>query len=414
METLFNKIEKRLEFSRGEVQPEPNHPNTKENSCPQTDTRELWTTTKFVTIIADYYYFVNPVRSSPPLGPFGARRARARLLTGSIPMDPQPINEELTIEGHLRPKIWADYIGQDAVKRNLRVILDAAKKRGESPDHLLFYGQAGLGKTTLAYLVANELGARLRVTSGPALEKMGDIAAILSNLEPHDILFIDEIHRLNRLIEEVLYPAMEMRKLHMIIGKGPAARTLSLDLPPFTLIAATTKTHLLSAPLRSRFGATFKLDYYEIKDIEQIVKKSAQVLNLSITPGAVKMLSWAARFTPRVANRLLKRARDYIAVFNFSEINEEAARKTLEMLEIDELGLEQQDRRLLQVIVEKFSGGPVGINTIAAAMSDDPATIEDVYEPYLMRLSFLQRTSSGRVVTLEGSKHINLFPKGRL
>lgn len=329
-------------------------------------------------------------------------------------MDPQPINEELTVEGALRPKVWADYIGQDTVKRNLHVILDAAKKRGESPDHLLFYGQAGLGKTTLAYLVANELGARLRVTSGPALEKMGDIAAILSNLEPHDILFIDEIHRLNRLIEEVLYPAMEVRKLHMIIGKGPAARTLSLDLPPFTLVAATTKSHLISAPLRSRFGATFKLDYYETKDIEQIVKKSAQVLNLSINQGAVKMLADAARFTPRVANRLLKRVRDYISVFNFAEINEEAARKTLEMLEIDELGLEPQDRRLLQVIVEKFNGGPVGINTIAAAMSDDPETIEEVYEPYLMRLSFLQRTSSGRVVTLEGAKHIGIFPKGRV
>jgi Holliday junction DNA helicase RuvB len=328
-------------------------------------------------------------------------------------MNPQPINEELTVEGALRPKIWADYIGQDAIKRNLRIILDAAKKRSESPDHLLFYGQAGLGKTTLAYLVASELGARLRVTSGPALEKMGDIAAILSNLEPHDILFIDEIHRLNRLIEEVLYPAMEVRKLHMVIGKGPAARTLSLDLPPFTLIAATTKSHLISAPLRSRFGATFKLDYYETKDIEQIVKKSAQVLNLSINEGAVKMLSAASRFTPRVANRLLKRARDYISVFNFTEINEEAARKTLEMLEIDELGLEPQDRRLLQVIVEKFNGGPVGINTIAAAMSDDPATIEEVYEPYLMRLSFLQRTSSGRVVTLQGAKHVGVYPKGR-
>ena len=323
-------------------------------------------------------------------------------------MDVQPKTEELTIESTLRPKSWADYIGQDNVKRNLRVILDAAKKRGEAPDHLLFYGQAGLGKTTLAYLVATEIGAHLRVTSGPALEKMSDIAAILTNLEPHDVLFIDEIHRLNHLIEEVLYPAMEMRKLHMVIGKGPAARTLSLDLPPFTLIAATTKPHLLSGPLRSRFGASYKLDYYETKDIEQIVKRSAQVLNLNTTPDAVKAIALAARFTPRVANRLLKRARDYVAVNDLTELDGEAAGKTLEMLEIDNLGLEPTDRRLLEVIIKKFYGGPVGVNTLAAAMSDDPDTIEDVFEPYLMRLSFLSRTSSGRVATIDAYRHLKI------
>lgn len=323
-------------------------------------------------------------------------------------MDLTPKNEDLTIESTLRPKNWSDYIGQDSVKRNLRVILDAAKKRGESPDHLLFYGQAGLGKTTLAYLVASDIGAHLRVTSGPALEKMSDIAAVLSNLEPNDVLFIDEIHRLNHLIEEVLYPAMEMRKLHMIIGKGPAARTLSLDLPPFTLIAATTKPHLLSGPLRSRFGASYKLDYYETKDIEQIVKKSAQVLNLSITPDAVKSIALASRFTPRVANRLLKRVRDYASVNDTTEVDENVAKKTLEMLEIDSLGLEAIDRRILEVIIKKFYGGPVGINTLAAAISDDPDTIEDVYEPYLMRLSFLNRTSSGRMATIEAYRHLGI------
>lgn len=322
---------------------------------------------------------------------------------------PEPIiNEELTVESALRPKTWDDYIGQDNIKRNLRVILDAAKKRNETPDHLLFYGQAGLGKTTLAYLVAAELGAHLRVTSGPALEKMGDVAAILSNLETNDVLFIDEVHRLNHLIEEVLYPAMEMRKLHMVIGKGPAARTLSLDLPPFTLLAATTKAHLISHPLRSRFGAVFKLDYYEELDIEKIVKKSAQVLKLTIVPEAVKMIAAASRFTPRVANRLLKRVRDYASVYNKEIINAETVQLALDMLEIDHLGLEPADRRLLEVVIKKFNGGPVGINTLAAAMSDDPQTIEDVYEPYLMRLSLLQRTSSGRTVTPAAYKHLGL------
>jgi len=273
---------------------------------------------------------------------------------------------------------------------------------------LLFYGQAGLGKTTLAFLVAQDLGAHLRVTTGPALEKMGDVAAILTNLEPNDVLFIDEIHRLNHLIEEVLYPAMEMRKLHMVIGKGPAARTLSLDLPPFTLLAATTKAHLLSAPLRSRFGATFKLDYYDEQDIQQIVKKSAQVLNLTIAPDAVKAIAVASRFTPRAANRLLKRVRDYASVNDFLVIDAVAVKGAMEMLEIDHLGLEPTDRRLLEVIIKKFNGGPVGINTLAAAMNDDPQTIEDVYEPYLMRLSLLHRTAAGRVAMPEAYRHLGL------
>lgn len=316
--------------------------------------------------------------------------------------------DELTLDAALRPTTWGEYIGQEKTKRNLRVMLDAAKKRNETPDHLLFYGQAGLGKTTLAYLVAKELGANLRVTSGPALEKMGDVAAILSNLEANDILFIDEVHRLNRLIEEVLYPAMEMRKLHMVIGKGPAARTLSIDLPPFTLLAATTKPHLISGPLRSRFGATFKLDYYEPQDIEAIIKRSAAVLKLKIADDAVASLAQAARFTPRVANRLLKRVRDYADVNNVSLVTADVAKKTLEMLEVDHLGLEPSDRHLLEVIIKKFNGGPVGVNTLAAALSDDPAILEDVYEPYLMRLSFLHRTPSGRVVTPAAYKHLGL------
>lgn len=316
--------------------------------------------------------------------------------------------EDLTIDSTLRPKTWADYIGQDGVKRNLRVILDAAKKRGEPPDHLLFYGQAGLGKTTLAYLVAQELGSHLRVTSGPALEKMGDIAAILSNLEPNDVLFIDEVHRLNHLIEEVLYPAMEMRKLHMVIGKGPAARTLSLDLPPFTLLAATTKAHLLSGPLRSRFGASFQLDYYDLSNIEKIVERSAALLGLSLDHSAVPLIAKAARFTPRVANRLLKRVRDFASVHDITIIDKGVVDATLDMLEVDHMGLEPPDRRLLHTLIQKFNGGPVGVHTIAASMNDDPNTIEDVYEPYLLRIGFLERTPSGRKATLAAYEHFRV------
>ena len=306
----------------------------------------------------------------------------------------------------LRPAAWADYIGQNKVKKNLRVILDAARKRSESCDHLLFYGQAGLGKTTLAYLVAKEMEANLKITSGPALEKMGDLAAILSNLEKGDVLFIDEAHRLNHQIEEVLYPALENRKLHLIIGKGPGARTFSLDLPPFTLIAATTRANLLSGPLRSRFGASFKLDYYTIEDIETILKRSAKLLSLDADPAALSIIAQAARFTPRTANRLLRRVRDYVEVNNLESLTEEAARKTLEMLEVDRLGLEPTDRQLLKIIIDKFHGGPVGIQTLAAALNDDRGIIEDVYEPYLMSIGLLNRTPAGRRVTPEGYKHL--------
>ncbi|MBI4992399.1 MAG: Holliday junction branch migration DNA helicase RuvB [Candidatus Harrisonbacteria bacterium] len=316
-------------------------------------------------------------------------------------------NEE---DGHidlaLRPTVWPDYVGQEKVKKNLRIILDASKKRGEPCDHLLFYGQAGLGKTTLAYLVAKEMGASLKITSGPTLEKMGDLAAILSNLEKGEVLFIDEAHRLNRQIEEVLYPALESRKLHLVVGKGPGARTLSLDLPPFTLIAATTRANLLSGPLRSRFGASFKLDYYNVSDIEAIVRRSAKLLNVKIAGPAIALVARAARFTPRAANRLLKRVRDYAEVNNLPEIDEQAAKATLEMLEIDHLGLEPTDRQLLTAIIEKFHGGPVGIQTLAAALNDDRGIIEDVYEPYLMSIGLLNRTPAGRLVTSAAYKHL--------
>jgi holliday junction DNA helicase RuvB len=325
------------------------------------------------------------------------------------------IRDDRNIDATLRPTAWDEYVGQEKIKEGLRVILDAAKKRKESSDHLLFSGPAGLGKTTLAYLVARELGGMIRTTSGPALEKTGDLAAILTNLTPHEILFIDEAHRINPMIEEVLYPAMEARKLHLVVGKGPSARTLSLDLPPFTLIAATTRENMLSQPLRSRFGATMRLGYYEAEDIKKILNRSADILHIAIEPSAIEILSRASRGTPRVANRLLKRARDFAEVHGSAGgIDEDAARKTLEMLEVDESGLEPQDRRLLMTIIEKFKGGPVGINTLAAALSEDRGVIEDIYEPYLMTLGFLQRSSAGRIVLPAAYRHLKIKGKEEL
>ncbi|NCN52979.1 Holliday junction branch migration DNA helicase RuvB [Candidatus Wolfebacteria bacterium] len=314
----------------------------------------------------------------------------------------------------LRPTAWEDYVGQTKIKNNLRVILDASLKRKESCDHLLFYGQAGLGKTTLAHLIAKEMGAGFKVTSGPTLEKMGDLAAILSNLEKGEVLFIDEAHRLNRQIEEVLYPALENRKLHLIIGKGTGARTFSIDLPPFTLIAATTRANLLSGPLRSRFGASFKLDYYTIPDIESIIKRSAKLLEMNLDDNAVLLIAEASRFTPRVANRLLRRVRDYAEVNDIKEIGAETAKTTLDMLEIDNLGLEPTDRELLKIIIDKFQGGPVGIQTLAAALNDDRGIIEDVYEPYLMTIGLLNRTPAGRTVTPKAYKHLGYKTEGSI
>lgn len=308
----------------------------------------------------------------------------------------------------MRPKTWNDYIGQSKVKANLRLILRAAVERGEPCDHLLFHGQAGLGKTTLAYIVGREMKANVKTTSGPALEKTGDIAAILTNIEPNEILFIDEVHRLSKPVEEVLYPALESRKLHLIVGKGPSARTLSLDLPPFSLIAATTKASLLSAPFRSRFGAIFKLDYYTKEDIEKIIERSAKLLGVAITNDAVKKLADASRFTPRVANRLLRRSRDWAQVNKRKEMDNEVVENTLNMLEIDHLGLEEVDRHLLEVIIKKFKGGPVGIRSLAAALNEEPGTIEDVYEPFLISQGLLQRTQSGRIATLDAYEHLKL------
>lgn len=324
------------------------------------------------------------------------------------------IADDTTIDQALRPTKWEEYVGQEKTKKHLRIIIEAARKRGEAMDHLLFCGQAGLGKTTLACLVAKEVGATVKTTSGPALEKMGDLAGILTNLEHGDVLFVDEAHRVNRLIEEVLYPAMESRKLHLVIGKGPTARTLSIDLPPFTLIAATTRENLLSQPLRSRFGATFRLNYYDRDDIVTILNRSAGILNVRATPEAIAVVAQASRATPRVANRLLKRARDYAEVRGENVIDEAVARKTLELLDIDEWGLEPQDRRLLTTIIHKFNGGPVGLGTLAAALSEDKGVIEDIYEPYLMTLGFLQRTSAGRIVLPAAYNHLGMKHGGEL
>jgi Holliday junction DNA helicase RuvB len=324
------------------------------------------------------------------------------------------LSEELNLELTLRPQEWEDYVGQDKIKQHLRLIIDAANARKEPCDHLLFHGQAGLGKTTLAYLIGKEMKASVRATSGPALEKAGDLAAVLSNLEPYEILFIDEAHRINKTVEEILYPAMESRKLHLIVGKGPSARTFSLDLPPFTIIAATTRASLLSGPLRSRFGATFRLDYYNTEDIEKIIERSAKILNIKITGPAIKLLAAASRFTPRAANRLLKRTRDYAQVYHISPIDEKAVKNTLELLEIDEVGLEEMDRQLLTAIIKKFNGGPVGIKALAATLNEDVGTIEDVYEPFLMKMGFLHRTPAGRIATPAAYKHLHLPTKSTL
>lgn len=320
----------------------------------------------------------------------------------------KPKTDDLQIDAVLRPEKWDEYIGQERIKANVRIMIEAAQKRGERPDHLLFYGPQGLGKTTIANLIAREMGAQMRTTSGVNMEKTGDLVSTLANLEEGDILFVDEAHRINRTIEEILYPAMESRKLHMTIGKGPAARQLTLDLPAFTLIAATTRVNLLSAPLRSRFGAVFGLDYYEQAHIEEIIRRSARIMGLAVEPPAVVAIARASRFTPRTANRLLKRVRDFTQVKGIPVITEEAVFDTLELLEIDELGLEKWDRRLLESIIKKFNGGPVGLNTLVAILGEDKGTVEDVYEPFLIKMGLLQKTSSGRAVTDDAYAHLNL------
>ena len=306
----------------------------------------------------------------------------------------------------LRPRCLAEYIGQEKIKANMRIAVAAAAKRGEPLDHVLLYGAPGLGKTTLAHVIANELGANIRVTSGPAIEKGGDLAAILTNLAGGDILFIDEVHRLNRSIEEILYPAMEDYALDLIIGKGPSARTLRIDLPHFTIIGATTKASLLSAPLRDRFGLTYHLNFYEQPDIEKIVQRSAKILKAPLDEDAARQIAARSRRTPRVANRLLKRVRDYCEVHGQGQIRADLADQAFAMLEVDELGLDWIDRKILEIIIDKFNGGPVGLNTIAAAIGEDVATVEEVYEPFLLQTGFLDRSPRGRIVTDIAYRHL--------
>ena len=317
----------------------------------------------------------------------------------------EPIND-WTLDQSLRPARWEEYIGQDNIKQNLKILLQAASERQHPPEHLLFYGPPGLGKTTLAHLIAKEMKAQIKVTSGPAIEKVGDLASIITNLSPGDILFIDEIHRLNKMIEEVLYPAMESGKLNIIIGKGPGARVLQLDLPPFTLIAATTRIALLSAPLRSRFsGGTFRLEFYTEKEIEEIVRRSAKILGVKIEPAALRAIAGRSRFTPRIANQFLKRARD-LAQIKKKEINEAVVEETLALMGVDQTGLSLADRKILSILIEKFGGGPVGLNTLAAATAEEEATIAEVHEPYLIQLGFLERTPRGRRVTAKAYEHL--------
>lgn len=311
----------------------------------------------------------------------------------------KPKGEEQQLEQSLRPRAWEEYVGQEKVKENLRIFIEAARGRREALDHVLFYGPPGLGKTTLAYIVAAELGVNIRATGGPVIERPGDLAALLTNLEERDILFIDEIHRLNHVVEEILYPAMEDYQLDLMIGQGPTARSVKLDLPRFTLMGATTRAGLLTSPLRDRFGVVHRLDYYTAEELARILTRSAQILGVTITPAGASEIARRSRGTPRVANRLLRRVRDFAQVLGDGTVTAEVAASGLSRLEVDERGFDEMDRRILQTIIEKFDGGPVGLETLAVAVAEEKETIEDIYEPFLIQVGFLARTPRGRTVT---------------
>lgn len=331
-----------------------------------------------------------------------------RILNTSLPDDVP--EEEVEFEITLRPRDFANYVGQERLKQNLKLAIDAAKKRGEPLDHILLYGPPGLGKTTMASVIAHEMGAQIRVTSGPAIERAGDLASLLTNLQDGDILFIDEIHRLHRSVEEVLYSAMEDFKIDIMLGKGPSARSLRLDVPKFTLIGATTRTGALAAPLRDRFGHMYRLEFYTPEQIAQIITRAADILNSQIHPESAALLSTRARLTPRIANRLLKRVRDYADVNGDGIIDTEITTAALQMMEIDELGLDPADRHLLDRMIENYGQNPVGLNTLAALTGDEITTIEDFYEPYLMQIGLIERTPRGRKVTHKAYKHLDKQP----
>lgn len=320
------------------------------------------------------------------------------------------VEDSMFLDTALRPSVWNDYIGQENIKNNLDILLRAAKERNHPPEHILFYGPPGLGKTTLAHLISKELGAQMKTTSGPAIEKVGDLASILTNLSSGDILFIDEIHRLNKTIEEILYPAMESGSLDIIIGKGPSARTIQLELPPFTLIGATTRIAMISSPLRSRFsGGIFKLEFYTPEEIQKIVERSAKILGVNIHKEGSEEIAKRSRYTPRTANYFLKRTRDFGQIHK-KDLSKEVVDEALKLIGVDHIGLTKADREILETLIHKFNGGPVGLNTIASSLSEEEATIEEFNEPYLIQIGFLDRTPRGRVVTEHGYRHLGLTP----
>jgi Holliday junction DNA helicase RuvB len=323
-------------------------------------------------------------------------------------VEPHPREEDLGLENSLRPRSFQEYLGQHTLKENLKIFVEAALQRGEPLDHVLLHGHPGLGKTSLAAIISHEMGVPFRATSGPVIERPGDLAAILTNLEPRSVLFIDEIHRLNHVVEEILYPAMEDFQLDIIIGQGPSARTIKLDLPPFTLVGATTRAGLLSPPLRDRFGVVLRVEFYPVKDLKEIVVRAARILNIAIDDHGALEIAKRSRGTPRIANRLLRRVRDYAEVRAEGVITREVADAALKMLDVDERGFDRMDRRILSTIIEKYDGGPVGIDTLAAAVSEEKDTLEEVYEPYLIQEGFLKKTPRGRVATRLAFEHLGL------